>query len=66
MVIVLNGKEAEIEDGMTVLAFLESREIATETVVVEHNREIVPEDAFGKIELNDGDHLEVLRFVGGG
>lgn len=66
MIIVLNGKETEIDDGMTVAAFLESREITAESVVVELNREIVPSESFDNTALNDGDHLEVLRFVGGG
>lgn len=66
MRVVLNGKETEIGDGLTVAAFLESREIAAESVVVELNREIVPSESFDKVMLNDGDHLEVLRFVGGG
>ncbi len=66
MRVVLNGKETEIGDGLTVAAFLESREIAAESVVVELNRKIVPSESFDKVTLNDGDHLEVLRFVGGG
>lgn len=66
MVIVLNGKEAEVPEGTTVLGLLESCGLATGSVVVERNREIVPEDSFGDTRLQDGDHLEVLRFVGGG
>ncbi|QGY40695.1 sulfur carrier protein ThiS [Pseudodesulfovibrio cashew] len=66
MQIVLNGSETELADGITVLGLLESRDISAEAVVVELNREIVPADAFGETTLNDGDHLEVLRFVGGG
>lgn len=66
MVIVFNGKEAEIAGGMNVLELLESQDIAVDTVVVELNKSIVPSDVFGETQLNDGDHLEVLRFVGGG
>ncbi len=66
MIIVVNGKKTEINDEMTVLALLDLKQIASETVVVELNKEIVPSDTFDNTMLNDGDHLEVLRFVGGG
>ena len=66
MVITLNGKDAEVADGLSVLGLLESRGISPDSVVVELNKDIVPATAFGETKLNDGDHLEVLRFVGGG
>lgn len=66
MVIMLNGNETEVDEGLTVLGLLEEKELGAQSVVVELNKEIVPADSFGEIRLNDGDHLEVLRFVGGG
>ena len=35
-------------------------------VAVERNREIVPRSTYGAIKLTDGDHIEIVRFVGGG
>ncbi|MBI9079789.1 MAG: sulfur carrier protein ThiS [Pseudodesulfovibrio sp.] len=66
MTVVLNGKNVDISEGMTLLGLLESRGISSETVVVELNREILSADAFVSTILGDGDLLEVLRFVGGG
>ncbi|WP_320169621.1 sulfur carrier protein ThiS [Maridesulfovibrio sp.] len=66
MLVTLNGKETELADGMTVTELLKSKKLPPETVVVEQNMEIIPTDAFGTTTINDGDHLEVLRFVGGG
>ncbi|OEU67332.1 MAG: thiamine biosynthesis protein ThiS [Desulfovibrio sp. S3730MH75] len=66
MNVILNGKETETVDQMSVLDLLKSKQITADTVVVELNKEIVPSDNFKNIMLNDGDHLEVLRFVGGG
>lgn len=66
MIVIVNGKETEINDEMSVLALLNLKQIASETVVVELNKEIIPSDTFDNTMLNDGDHLEVLRFVGGG
>ena len=66
MVVVLNGKKMDMTEGVTLLELLESKGLSPETVVVERNKEIVPADSFTDVVLNDGDHLEVLRFVGGG
>ena len=66
MVITMNGKDAEVADGLSLQALLDDKAISADSVVVELNKEIVPAEAFGETRLNDGDHLEVLRFVGGG
>lgn len=66
MIVKLNGKEAELSEKTTVLALLESKNLPPESVVVEINMEIIPAENYGSTEINDGDHLEILRFVGGG
>lgn len=66
MNVTVNGGEMELGDGATVLALLEMKDIPAQAVVVERNGEIVPGEAFAGTALCDGDHLEVLRFVGGG
>ncbi len=66
MIVVVNGKETSVTVGATLLTLLEEKTIAPESVVVELNKDIIPADSFGETKLNDGDHLEVLRFVGGG
>ncbi|EGB14083.1 thiamine biosynthesis protein ThiS [Pseudodesulfovibrio mercurii] len=66
MIVTINGKAAELDEPLTILALLESKEIAPQAVVVERNGDIVPGERFESVSLNDGDHLEILRFVGGG
>ncbi len=66
MIVVINGKEYETEPEITVAGLLAEREIAPGAVVVERNGAIVPGEEFASTPLEDGDHLEVLRFVGGG
>ncbi|MUM76874.1 sulfur carrier protein ThiS [Pseudodesulfovibrio sp. F-1] len=66
MIVVVNGTRREIDRGATLLGLLEGLGINPDTVVVERNQEIVPSVAFAAVVLNEGDHLEVLRFVGGG
>lgn len=66
MIVKLNGKEAELTGNPTILDLLDSKNLPPETVVVEINMEITPAENYGSTKINDGDHLEILRFVGGG
>jgi sulfur carrier protein len=45
---------------------LETLKVPPGSVVVEHNREILHRNKFDRVVLNDGDELELIRFVGGG
>jgi thiamine biosynthesis protein ThiS len=66
MKVKVNGEEKEIADGQTVGSLLQELQIRPGRVVVEHNRNIVPRDAYGATLLADGDALEIVHFVGGG
>lgn len=63
--VTINGKQEEAA-GMTILAYLEEAGYSPDRVVVEKNLEIIPREALGASLLEDGDNVEVLRFVGGG
>lgn len=64
--IQLNGKEREIQPGLTVKGLLESLELTPELVVVERNREILERDRYDEVPVEEGDSLELVHFVGGG
>lgn len=66
MKIVLNGETQELPGPATVSALLAHLELEPRKIAVERNLEIVPKSAFGTTELNDGDRLEIVQFVGGG
>ena len=40
--------------------------LKSDRVAVEHNGEIVPRASWAGASLADGDHLELVHFVGGG
>jgi thiamine biosynthesis protein ThiS len=50
----------------TLAALVESLSMKSDRVAVELNREIVPRDRWPETLLKDGDHLEIVHFVGGG
>lgn len=66
MRIVVNGEERSVPDGTTVAALLGELGLEPGAVVVEHNREIVARDDVEGVRLEEGDRLEIVRFVGGG
>jgi len=66
LTIKLNGENYIVENKINLKDFLDQRLKDTDKIVVEHNYSLVNKEKWGKIALNDGDIVEVLRFVGGG
>ena len=66
MDILLNGEKREINSGLTLAKLLESLEIRSGSVAVEHNEKVIPRRNLERIALNSGDKVEIVRFVGGG
>lgn len=66
MNITVNGKVHNVAQGTTVLELLETFELGTERIAVEHNQVILAKEAYVTVALQEGDTLEVVRFVGGG
>jgi len=65
--IVVNGDPRDIPAGSTVASLLASLDLNPRLVVVERNREILRDrDVFHRIELETGDAIEIVHFVGGG
>ena len=63
--LTINGKEYEL-NGKTVAEALAEIGYGGQRVAVELNESIVPRDQYDSTVLYEGDHLEVVRFVGGG
>lgn len=63
--VTINGMQEDAA-GRTILAYLQQAGYTPERVVVEKNFEIIPRESLDKIMLEDGDSVEILRFVGGG
>ncbi len=65
--VTVNGDAREIPAQSTVASLLASLDLEPRLVVVERNREILRDrDAFPRIELEAGDTIEIVHFVGGG
>lgn len=64
--IVVNGEEREVPGPATLLDLLAHLGLDPRSVVVERNREIVRRPQLGETELENGDAVELVHFVGGG
>lgn len=65
MTVTINGEEQTVE-STTILDLLMHLDIDPRRVAVELNMDILPKDAYRSTNLNDGDRIEIVHFVGGG
>jgi len=69
MKLQINGEPRDFTDAsapFTLSALVEALGMKPDRVAVELNRNIVPRDRWAATQLNEGDQLEVVHFVGGG
>jgi sulfur carrier protein len=66
MRLFINGDEKSFADSLSLAQLIEQLGMKGDRVAVELNREIVARTQWPETNLNDGDHLEIVHFVGGG
>jgi sulfur carrier protein len=62
----VNGEQKVIPLATTVSGLLTILAVRPERVAVEVNRQIVKRIDWSRVPLREGDHVEVVQFVGGG
>ncbi len=68
MTLQINGDEKTFNapTPFTLAALVEQLGMKSDRVAIELNRDIVPRDRWPETQLNEGDRLEIVHFVGGG
>ena len=66
MKIRINGDEREFNASLTLAGLIEQLGMKSDRVAIELNRAIAPRDRWARLELNEGDQVEIVHFVGGG
>lgn len=66
MQIKVNGETRELKASMSVQALVAELGLNNKQVAVERNLEIVPKSAHANTQINDGDRIEIVHFIGGG
>jgi sulfur carrier protein len=64
--VIVNGKEMNFKDSITVKELLENLNIHSDRVVVEVDMDIIPKDEYSQKKLYSYSKVEIIRFVGGG
>ena len=66
MKIVVNGKDLEVTDGLSVEALLTHLGVKRQYTAVAVNREVTPKSVYEATVLREGDRVEIVRPMGGG
>ena len=66
MTIRVNGEPLEVAGPLTISALLADLKIDPRIVAVEHNLTIIKRARYDTVMVNEGDEVEIVRFVGGG
>ncbi|MBR4529790.1 MAG: sulfur carrier protein ThiS [Lachnospiraceae bacterium] len=67
MKITVAGESKEVRDGITIAELIEAEQVETpEYVTVSVNEEFADRESFETRQLNEGDTVEFLYFMGGG
>jgi thiazole synthase len=66
MKITLNGEEIQLDRQVNISKLLERFSLDKRKIAVERNLEIVPQSSFEEVEVNEGDNIEIIHFIGGG
>jgi thiamine biosynthesis protein ThiS len=66
MNIVVNGDPHEVAGPITLTALLTHLNIDPRRVAVEHNLTVVKRANYETTQIQEGDQIEIVNFVGGG
>ena len=66
MTIILNGDAVEVSAPLTLTTLLSQLGVDARRVAVEHNLNVVKRAQYDTTQINDGDQVEIVNFVGGG
>ncbi len=66
MKVVVNGKESETPEEMTILSLLQSLKVEPQLVAVDVNDAIIKRKEFATTRIHHQDRIEILQMIGGG
>ena len=66
MRVKVNGQDAEFEAGMNLEQLIKFHRLKIDQVVVELNRKVPAKGVYAATLLQEGDEVEIVKFLGGG
>jgi thiamine biosynthesis protein ThiS len=64
--LTINGEVHEIPEGLTLAGLVAHLGLTDGPVAIERNRQVVPRREHANVQVEAGDVLEIVHFVGGG
>lgn len=64
--ITVNGEHKRVAAGLSLADLASQLGLVPEKVAVERNLEVVPRSTLADVQVEDGDEIEIVHFVGGG
>ncbi|GAM02249.1 sulfur carrier protein ThiS [Sphingomonas parapaucimobilis] len=64
--ITVNGEHKRVVAGLSLADLANQLGLVPEKVAVERNLEVVPRSTLAQVQVEDGDEIEIVHFVGGG
>lgn len=66
LTLTVNGQTHQLAEGLSLKQVLTQLGLDPRKVAVERNLEIAPRSEYDAIQIEAGDRLEIVHFVGGG
>jgi thiazole synthase len=66
MNIKVNGQLRQFSSPLSITRLAEQLALNPTQVAIERNREIVPKSTYAQVQVNEGDEIEIVTFIGGG
>ena len=66
MIITINGEKKDVPENIILMDLLKQLSLEDKVMAAAVNMEIVKQDKWDQYEMEEGDILELLDFVGGG
>lgn len=67
MDLLINGSTVNVpKEVETIVELMQHLELNSPVIIVEHNDEILKKDEHKQTNINNGDKVEFIQFVGGG
>ena len=64
--ITVNGKQMQVIPNFSIKSLIEILKIPLNKIAIELNKKIIDKKMISKINLQKGDKIEIVHFIGGG
>ena len=64
--ITVNGKQMQVMANFSLMSLITKLKMPLNKIAIELNKKIIDKKRISRIQLNKGDKIEIVHFIGGG